>query len=349
MTIVCFLVTDSERGSITNIGYIHRNCVEYINDIDITADENIDSTLPDDNMFGVVDETHDDVKRSTVQRDTNEVTFGKRGKEIGEYQDATGITCISRDNVLVTDMINGRIQCCKRDGTTLAVYGGDEISEPWSTCVTEKELIVMTSRRRRVVKIVSKDGDVLWSFGAGFFQSPCGVCVDNDGNFIVTDSLSHNVSMHDRHGKFLRYLGDTNVEEQQFRSPRYVCTSPRGHIIVSDSGHHCLKVFDKNGDYLRTIGRFGKNYGELKSPYGVCTDSFGHILVADHYNNRISMFTPDGAFVCHVLDKCHGIIHPKGLSLSPGLSLYVTVGHLKACSVKVFQLQCQDATSIVTV
>lgn len=296
----------------------------------------------------VVQETNGSIKLSTVKREPNEVTFGKKGKEIGEFQDATSITCLSRDTVLITDMINGRIHCCKRDGTTVAVYGGEEVCEPWSTCVKDKD-IVMTSRRRRVVKIISKEGDVLWSFGAGFFQSPCGVCVDSDGNFIVTDTAAHNVSIHDSKGKFIKYLGNPEIKEQQFSSPRYVCVSPRGDIIVSDSGNHCIKVFDKSGEFIRSIGRFGKNYGELKSPYGVCTDNYGHILVADHYNNRISMFTPDGAFVCHVLESCHGIVHPKGLALSSNLNLYVSVGHLKACIIKVFKLQCQDPTSIIMV
>lgn len=340
----------SEKGSITNIGYINRNCAEYINHLDITADESSELAL--DNMIvhvSIEEETHGSLGRSVVKFEPYDVTFGKKGKEIGEFQDVTCITCLSVDTVLTTDMINGRMQCCKRDGTTLAVYGGEEVCEPWSACIKDNELIVMTSRRRRVVKVISKEGDVLWSFGAGFFQLPCGVCIDDDGHFIVTDAMSHHVSIHDSKGKFVRYLGDTENNEQQFSSPRYVCVSPRGEIIVSDSGNHCIKVFDKNGQFIRSFGRFGKNYGELKSPYGVCTDKYGHILVSDHYNNRISMFTPDGEFVCHVLEECHGIVHPKGLALSSNLNLYVSVGHLKACYIKVFKLFCQDPTSIVMV
>lgn len=319
--------------------------------MDITADEH-DETLaadPDVGHLNIVHETEDCIKRQTVKKESFETTFGKKGKGVGEFQDATSITHVSRDRVLVTDMINGRLQCCTRDGTTVAVYGGEEIAEPWSTCVTNDDHIAMTSRNRRVVKVVSREGDVLWSFGSGFFQSPSGVCVDSDGNFIVTDTRSDRVSMHDSKGKFVKYIGNPNIKEQQFRSPRYVCVSPKGDIIVSDSGHHCIKVFDKNGHYLRSIGRFGKKNGEMKSPHGVCTDSYGHILVADHYNNRVSMFTPEGAFVCHVVEEGHGIVHPKGLALCSNLNLYVSVGHLKACSIKVFKLQCTDPTTVVMV
>ncbi|WAR09139.1 hypothetical protein MAR_019097 [Mya arenaria] len=46
------------------------------------------------------------------------------------------------------------------------------------------------------------------------------------------------------------------------------------------------------------------------------------------------MFTHDGAFVCHVADEGHGFLNPKGLDLSPDLTIFVSSGHLKACEVK---------------
>lgn len=246
-------------------------------------------------------------------------------------------------------MINGRIQLFSEDGETSAIYKGEELSEPWATCVTPKGDIAMTSRRRKCVIVVSKDGEILWSFGAGFFECPCGVDTNAEHNFVVSDTFTNRVSIHDRIGQFVKYIGNPKIKEQQFLKPRYVRVTSFGEIIVSDSGHHCIKIFDASGHFIRTFGRFGKMCGQLKTPYGVCTDSLGHILVADHYNNRVSMFTRDGAFMCHVIDERHGVVHPKGIALSRDLTLFVTVGNLKAYQIKVFKLKCSDPTVIVDV
>lgn len=339
-------------GGITNIGYINRNCAEHLslqnlNEIDDpeVPEEPAESVLCHVNVY----QPNGVQKRHARSCDPFEVSFGKRGKDVGEFQDATGITYVSRDQILVTDMINSRIQMCTRSGETCAVYGGEDMAEPWTSCLTNDGCIAFTSRRRKCVILMSKVGDILWSFGAGFFQCPCGVCTDADGNFIVTDVFSNRVSVHDSNGQFLNYLGNPKIKEQQFSKPRYVCVSARGDIIVSDSGHHRIKLFDRKGHFIRAIGKFGRNDAELKTPYGVCTDSLGHILVADHYNNRVSMFTREGAFICHVIDESHGVKHPKGLALSPDLNLYVSSGSLKACEIKVYKLKCSDPTIIVHV
>ncbi|XP_060584329.1 tripartite motif-containing protein 2-like [Ruditapes philippinarum] len=338
-------------GGVTNVGYIHRNCAEHIplkNEQDILQESEspAESVMCHVSVLQTPDGTG---KLESRNCDPLELTFGKRGKDIGEFQDATGIIYISRDQILVTDMVNNRLQMCNISGETSTVYSGDDISEPWDACTTNNGHIAFTSRRRKCVVIMSKEGDILWSFGANFFDCPCGICIDADGNFIVTDVCLNRVSIHDNAGQFLKYLGNPKIAEQQFSKPRYVCSSSCNDLIVSDSGNHRIKLFDKNGHFIRSIGKFGKGDGELKTPYGICNDSFGHILVADHYNNRVSMFTREGAFVCHVIEERYCVKHPKGLALSPDLNLFVTSGNLKACEIKVYKLKCSDPTVIVHV
>ncbi|XP_052812005.1 tripartite motif-containing protein 3-like [Mya arenaria] len=337
-------LTSVENGGKPDSG-IKRNCAEIIptNIRGQNVDENQNETSQEDSFLCHVNIVHKQdcaTKPSVITTcETVGMTFGRKGKGVGEFQDATGLTFVSDGCVLVTDMVNGRIQRCMRDGKTAVIYGGLEIREPWSTCITRDGDIALTCRRRRIVLVISQDGEIKWSFGAGLFQAPSGICSDDEGNFIVTDAFSNRVSLHTKEGQFVKYIGNHSIKEQQFASPRYVCISRKGEILVSDSGHHCVKIFDKQGHYIRSIGKFGKRDGELKTPYGVCTDDFGHVIVADHYNNRVSMFTHEGVFVCHVADEGHGVLHPKGLDLSPDLTLFVSSGHLKACEVKVFKLK----------
>ncbi|KAH3852147.1 hypothetical protein DPMN_094646 [Dreissena polymorpha] len=340
---------EEKRIQLTTVSYINRNCAKLKKPAETVRD---DKSMTDGSVIGnvnVVGAYGGAVKRHITKDYLHEVTFGKKGSEVGEFQDATCITYVTSGHVLVTDMINATIQICTRDGDTSVLYKSEEICEPWATCLTQNGDIALTSRRRRLVLIMSIDGDIKWSFGEGFFQSPSGVCVDNAGHFIITDEVANRVTMHDCNGQFIKCIGNSNNKGQQFNSPRYVCISPKGNIYVSDSGNHCVKIFDDNGTYIRSIGKFGKRDGELKSPYGVCSDTLGRVIVADHYNSRVSMFTPDGAFVCHVVDGSVGVVHPKGLTLSPDMYLYVSSGHLKACEIKVFKLRHQSPNIVTCV
>ena len=319
---------------------IKTNCIEFIKEEVPCAD----NPCYEDN-----DSDDSDASSSSSARDVTDVTFGRKGRAVGEFQNATGITYVDGCHILVADMVNGRIQKCTSSGKILVVYGGAEIREPWCTCLTSDGDIALTCRRRKNVLVVSADGEIKWSFGTGFFQAPSGICTDAVGNFIVTDAGANRVSIHDKRGTFIKYIGNAQIKEQAFSSPRYVCVSHNGDVIVSDSGNHAVKMFDKNGHFIRSIGSFGKGDGQLKTPYGVCTDALGHVLVADHYNNRVCMFTHEGQFVCHVVGEKHGVVHPKALALDAKLNLYVSTGHLKACTINVFKLTFKNMDIVVHV
>lgn len=266
--------------------------------------------------------------------------FGKKGGGVGDLQDASHITYFSKGKVYVTDMINNRVTLFSSTGTPLSVFNGEEIFEPWSCVVTQDGHIAVTSRKERCVVVVSECGNIVKSFGQGFFKAPSGIAMDKDGRFIVSDVESNRVSIHDGDGTWIKNIGDPNAPEQSFKQPRYVTVSLSQNIIVSDSGNNCIKIFDEKGVYVKKVGSFGSRDGEFKFPYGVCTDNLGDIYVADHYNNRISMFSRDGEFVRHLVTSNHDLKLPQSIALSPELNLYITHGGLKACEVTVFKLQC---------
>ncbi|KAL3886464.1 hypothetical protein ACJMK2_026449 [Sinanodonta woodiana] len=267
-----------------------------------------------------------------------ENSFGRKGKDIGEYHEATSVSLDSKGRVLVTDMVNNRVQLCKDDGNTIKVYSVDEMIEPWATCYTNEGHFAVTSRRGKCVFVISADGDVINKFGNNIFQCPSGIAIDKSGRFIVTDIEADRVSIHDINGDFIQYLGDPNDTKQKFSKPRYIHCSVRGDYIISDSGNHCLKVFDSCGNFVSCIGSFGKGDGHLKFPYGICTDPLGDILVADHYNKRISMFSREGQFVRHIVTSKHGLQRPQGIVLTPDLRLFVSHGIIQANEIVVFKL-----------
>lgn len=273
-----------------------------------------------------------------LQHDIFVSAFGKKGKNAGEFHDAKDITFVSNGELLITDLINDRLQICSNITASVTIFAPDEIKQPWATAVTPDGDVAVTSCKERCVKLFNKKGEYIKDFGHRYFVRPTGLAVDNYGNFIICDSVIDKVSIFDRNGNFVRFLGNSFELEECFDSPRYVCVSSTGEIIVSDCGHHKLKVFDAEGNFIRSFGSFGKGDKQFKCPYGVCTSKYGDIFAADHYNNRICMFSRDGIFIRHVVTSQHGLVHPQGLTISPDLHMYVSHGHLKANEILVFKL-----------
>lgn len=264
--------------------------------------------------------------------------FGKRGRQVGEYQDAKHVTCLPDGRLIVTDYINSRLQICSNGKGSVTVLSSNMTPQPWASAVTKDNNIAVTVCKDRCVKIFTQNGELVTTFGHGYFIRPAGIATDKQGNFIVCDSMNDEVSMFDGKGEFLRYLGKATKDEKCFNKPCYVCVSSTDDIIVSDGGHHMIKVFDSNGNFVRSIGSFGKKDRQFKSPYGVCTNIFGQIFVADHYNSRIAMYTRDGQLGRHLVTSEHGLVHPQGLAISSDNHLYVTHGHLKASEILMFKL-----------
>ncbi|XP_050407793.1 tripartite motif-containing protein 2 [Patella vulgata] len=260
--------------------------------------------------------------------------FGTKGSGYGQLQDATDVVSLSHGNILVSDMVNSKLQVFNERGSPTVAYVLDELIEPRGIITTSEGYIAATSRKIKAVTILSPDGRLVGTFGQNILSGPSGIDVDCRGNFIISDIVTNRVSVVDKNGNFIQHVG----KNQSFNQPRYVTVSKNGEIIVSDSGNNCLKIFDSNGLFIRQIGKFGKNDGCLKVPYATSTDSFGNILVSDHYNDRVSVFSSTGRFLRHIVTSAHGISHPAGLALSSDMVLYVTHGGLKANQVAAFEL-----------
>jgi hypothetical protein len=262
--------------------------------------------------------------------------IGCEGKQKGCFKDATDVQCFGRGKCLVTDMINGRISTFNRDGRPKIIRCSWALREPWATTFVSENKLAVTSRKDKVVSVISMHGDILFSFGHRFFQCPCGIAVDKDGRFIVTDILSNDVSVFSPDGKWLFNLGDPLSPVQQFNCPRYVHVSDFHDIIVCDSGSHSIKVFDQHGTFKFAFGLYGRQEGAFKSPHGVTSDGQGNIIVADHYNDRIALFSKEGHFLRNIVSSEDGLYHPQGVALSRDMDLFVTHGKSKATEIMVY-------------
>jgi sugar lactone lactonase YvrE len=149
-------------------------------------------------------------------------------------------------------------------------------------------------------------GKMLQNFGAGMFNFPHGIFVDQQGNVWVTDSHGGNgkgqqVIKFDSRGKELMRLGKAGVAgngPDTFNQPADVLVAPNGDIFVAD-GHDPgtnarIVKFAKDGKFIKAFGELGSAPGQVQTPHSLAMDSQGRLFVADRGNNRVQIFDQDG-------------------------------------------------------
>ncbi len=162
-----------------------------------------------------------------------------------------------------------------------------------------------------VVFQFNKQGRILTQFGAGMFEWPHGIDVDDDGNVWVVDARGneergrgHQVIKFSPEGVVLLRLGTAGVAGRTrttLDQPNDVLTAPNGDIFVADghpaNGNNRIVKYASDGRYLMEWGETGSNPGEFRTPHALAMDDDGLLYVGDRSNRRIQVFEQDGTFV----------------------------------------------------
>jgi DNA-binding beta-propeller fold protein YncE len=133
-------------------------------------------------------------------------SFGKQGREKGEFNYPTNIFIGKTGNLYIADSMNFRIQVFDRNGSFLSAFG--------------------------------KQGD-----GSGNFSKPKGIAVDSEGHIYVSDAHFDNVQIFDGNGEFLLDFGNTGSGEGQMILPAGLFIDANDRIYVADSYNRRIQVF----------------------------------------------------------------------------------------------------------
>ena len=230
------------------------------------------------------------------------LSFGKEGSGDGMFENPFGVAVTDRDEIMVADSKNHRVQVFDSNGTFLRSFGHEgnnagELKIPTGIATDKDRNIFVAEYGTHRVQIFSWEGRRLGSFGGpGSLDSqldkPRGLSLDSAGNVIVADTGNKLIKIFTPDGRFVMKIGG----QGSLTYPVH-CVQCGEYFIVSDSSEHCIKVFNREGHFQYKMGKKGLGDGEFNCPWFLSVTQSKHLLVCDRENHRIQVFELDGKFV----------------------------------------------------
>ena len=228
--------------------------------------------------------------------------IGKEGSGEGLLSNPLGVAVTAKDEVVVADNQNHRVQVFDSNGTFLRSFGhkgenAGEFENPTGIAINKDRNILVSEYINHRVQILSWEGRHLGSFGGkgnldNQLLNPYGLSLDSTGNVIVADTGNQLIKIFTPDGKFVMKIGGPD----SLGFPSH-CVQCGEYFIVSDSYEHCIKVFNGEGHFQYKFGKQGGGDGEFGYPYFLSVTQSKHLLVCDTNNHRIQVFELDGRFV----------------------------------------------------
>ena len=230
------------------------------------------------------------------------LSFGLAGSVEEMFKFPYGVAVSDRDEILVADSNNHRVQVFDSNGTFLRFFGhkgenAGELRNPTGIAIDKGRNIFISEWGNHRVQIFSWEGRHLGSFGCkGNLDSqlfkPWGISLDSTGNIIVADAGNKLIKIFTPDGRFVMKIGG----QGSFIFPVH-CVQCGEYLIVSDQDEHCIRVFNSEGHFQYKFGKKGSGDGEFNCPWFLSVTQSNHLLVCDGDNHRIQVFELDGKFV----------------------------------------------------
>jgi DNA-binding beta-propeller fold protein YncE len=222
------------------------------------------------------------------------------------------------------------------------------LPESWSfrdvagIAIDGKDRIYVWNRSDHPIIVLDRNGDLVHSWGEGFFKRAHGSCIGSDNSIFCTDDGNHIVAKFTLDGQLLMTLGSPGQGSNSgylqtfdswerltrivrgappFNRPTGVSISPKGEIYVSDGyGNARIHKFSPDGKLLLSWGEPGGQPSQFRLPHSVRVDRRGRVWVVDRENHRIQIFDANGEFLTQWTD----FVRPTDLFIDKNDTVYVS-------------------------
>jgi len=191
--------------------------------------------------------------------------------------------------------------------------------KPASFIVTPANEIFTAGFLSRGIVGLDINGRAMTTFSPGLtgFDRPFGICLDPQGNFIVSDFGRDRVYKFNSAYKKILEFGLSGITNAAFAGPEGLAVDRNGQILVVDNGNDRVQRFSGQGEFLASFGAKGNGPGELYRPSGICLGPEGEIYVSDFGNHRVQKFDEDGNWIETIGENI--LTGPRGLKVRKDL------------------------------
>jgi sugar lactone lactonase YvrE len=279
------------------------------------------------------------------------VAYQQFGYPYGIAPDAAG-------NLYVSDFQGTEIKLVAPDGT-VSVFAGKLPNSPYRPDGLTPETrfygpegiardaqgnLYVADKTASVIRLVTPGGVVSVFAGtlltpgsadgtgtAAAFNAPCGIVLNTDGNFYITDCYNNNIRRMTPAGVVTTFAGTPGVAGSadgmglvaQFNQPNAIGADAMGNLYVADTLNCTIRKIAPDGTVSTLAGqavvpayRDGTGAAAFfEFPYGIAADATGNAYVADTTNFVIRKITPAG--VVTTVAGAFGITATQGGAL-PG-------------------------------
>ena len=124
--------------------------------------------------------------------------------------------------------------------------------------------------------------------------NPYFVTTNSQNQIIVTENISHCVSVFSPEGEKIHSFGSEGTNDGQFQFPSGVTVDNVGNIYVVDKNNHRIKKFTPDGKFIQSVGTRGSGQLQFNHPMGVSFNPNDQKLyVCDHGNDRLQVVNTD--------------------------------------------------------
>ncbi len=228
------------------------------------------------------------------------------------------------------------------------VDGWAKLPEGWSfldvggLCIDSQDRVYILNRSTRPIMVFDREGNLLTSWGEGFFNRAHGSGIAPDGSIYCTDDRNHIVAKFTPEGKLLQVMGNKGQPSDTgyvrtfdsweslarvkrgappFNRPTGVAVTSSGEIYIADGyGNARMHKFTPDGTLLFSWGEPGGKPGQFRLPHNIWLDKQERVWVADRENQRIQIFSAGGEF----LDQWTDLIRPTDIFIDGEETVYVS-------------------------
>jgi DNA-binding beta-propeller fold protein YncE len=209
--------------------------------------------------------------------------------------------------------------------------------------IDANDKLYILNRGAHPIIMMDREGNLLGTWGEGYFKRPHGSRIVPGNNIWCTDDGRHIITRFTMDGKPLQVLGnpdkpsDTGYTPQKgdlmaslgtikaggppFNRPTGIARSSTGELFATDGyGNARVHKFSPEGKLIKSWGDPGTAPGHFNLPHNVTIDKYDRLWVPDRENNRIQRFDTEGK----LLDIWYDVFRPTDVFIDKDETVYVS-------------------------